>query len=132
MLSTKEQLIQHLSDKMTNRDIAKIYDITFQKAIQLIKKYKINPNELRKVNKYIVYEHWFNNEIVYNGSGVWYGCRRIYNKRNSIHRQLMQDNNIDYKIVGELDKREIAREFKVRLIKKYKQLGQARLNKQVN
>lgn len=117
---------------MTNQDIAKIYDITFQKVIQLIKKYKIDPNELRKVNKYIVYEHWLNNEIVYVGSGVWYRCRRIYNRRNSVHRQLMQDNNIEYKIVGEFDKREVARDFEVRLIKKYKQLGQAKFNKQVN
>ncbi|HDR7385748.1 hypothetical protein COL48_08755 [Bacillus toyonensis] len=132
MLPTKEQLIQHLSDKMTNQDIAKIYDITFQKVIQLIKKYKIDPNELRKVNKFIVYEHWLNNEVVYVGSGVWYRCRRIYNRRNSVHRQLMQENNIDYKIVGEFDKREIAREFEVRLIKNYKQLGQAKFNKQVN
>lgn len=23
------------------------------------------PNELRKVDKYIVYEHWLNNEVVY-------------------------------------------------------------------
>ncbi|ATI51064.1 hypothetical protein CPZ32_12190 [Bacillus cereus] len=132
MLLTKEQLIQHLSDKMTNQDIAKIYDITFQKVIQLIKKYKINPNELRKVNKYTVYEHWLNNEVVYVGSGVWYRCRRIYNRRNSVHRQLMQDGNIDYKIVGEFDKEEEARDFEVRLIKKYKQLGQAKFNKQVN
>ena len=53
MLPTKEQLIQHLSDKMTNQDIAKMYGTTFQKIIQLIKEYGINPNELRKVNKYI-------------------------------------------------------------------------------
>ncbi|EJR98191.1 hypothetical protein [Bacillus mycoides] len=132
MLPTKEQLIQYLSNKMTNQDIAKIYDITFQKVIQLIKKYKVDPNELRKVNKFIVYEHWLNNEVVYVGSGVWYRCRRIYNRRNSVHRQLMQDNNIDYKIVGEFDKKEEAREFEVRLIRKYKQLGQAKFNKQVN
>ncbi|HDX9625809.1 TPA: hypothetical protein ROY26_004956 [Bacillus anthracis] len=132
MLPTKEELIRHLSDKMTNQDIAKIYDITFQKVIQLIKKYKINPNELRKVNKCTVYEHWLNNEVVYVGSGVWYRCRRIYNRRNSVHRQLMQDGNIDYKIVGEFDKKEEARDFEVRLIKKYKQLGQAKFNKQVN
>lgn len=132
MLPTKEHLIQHLSDKMTNQDIAKIYDITFQKVIQLIKKYKINPNELRKVNKYTVYEHWLNNEVVYVGSGVWYRCRRIYNRRNSVHRQLMQDGNIDYKLVGEFDKVEEARDFEVRLIKEYKQLGQAKFNKQVN
>lgn len=57
MFPTKEQLIQHLSDKMNNQDIAKIYGTTFQKVIQLIKKYKINPNEIRKMNKYTVYEH---------------------------------------------------------------------------
>ena len=132
LLPAKEQLIQYLSNKMTNQDIAKIYDITFQKVIQLIKKYKIDPNELRKVNKYIVYEHWLNSEVVYVGSGVWYRCRRIYNRRNSVHRQLMQGGNINYKIVGEFDKREIARDFEIRLIRKYKQLGQAKLNKQVN
>ncbi|MGH0797642.1 hypothetical protein CN374_16155 [Bacillus cereus] len=132
MLPTKEQLIQHLSDKMTNQDIAKVYDITFQKVIQFIKKYKINPNELRKVNKYIVYEHWLNNEVVCVGSGIWYRCRRYSNRRNSIHRQLMQDGNINYKIVDEFDRMEEAREFEVRLIRKYKQLGQAKFNKQVN
>ena len=43
----------------------------------------------------------------------------------------MQDNNIEYKIVGEFEKK-VARDFEVRLIKKYKQLGQAKFNKQVN
>jgi uncharacterized protein (DUF433 family) len=132
LLPTKEQLIQHLSDKMTNQDIAKIYGITFQKIIQLIKKYGINPNELRKVNKYIVYEHWLNGEVVYVGSGVWYRCRRYSNRRNSEHRQLMKDGNIDYKIVCEFDKVEEARRYEAQLIKKYKQLGQAKFNKQIN
>ncbi|MFV5897066.1 MULTISPECIES: hypothetical protein [unclassified Bacillus cereus group] len=132
MLPTKEQLIQHLFDKMTNQDIAEIYGISFQKVIQLIKKNKMNLDELRKVYKYIVYEHWFDNEAVYVGSGVWYRCRRYTNIRNSEHRQLMQDGNIDYKIVGEFDKEEEARDFEVRLIKKYKQLGLAKFNKQVN
>ncbi|WP_144505914.1 hypothetical protein [Bacillus mycoides] len=132
MLPTKEQLIQYLYDKMTNQDIAKIYDITFQKVIQLIKKYKLNPDELRKVNKFIVYEHWLNNEVVYVGSGVWYRCRRYTNRRNSNHRQLMQDGNINYEIVGEFDREEEARDFEVRLIKKYKKLGQVKFNKQVN
>jgi hypothetical protein len=50
MLPTKEKLIQHLSDKMTDQDIANIYETTFQKIIQLIKKNKLNPNELRKVD----------------------------------------------------------------------------------
>lgn len=34
---------------MTIQDIAEIYGTTFQKVIQLIKKYKLNTNELRKV-----------------------------------------------------------------------------------
>ncbi|WP_257207763.1 hypothetical protein [Bacillus toyonensis] len=78
MLPTKEQLTQHLSDKMTKQDIEKIYEITYQKVIQHTKRYKLNPNELRQVNKFIVYEHWLNNEVVYVGCGVWYRCRRIY------------------------------------------------------
>ncbi|MFB7121433.1 hypothetical protein ACFU39_23435 [Bacillus tropicus] len=44
----------------------------------------------------------------------------------------MKDGNIDYKIVGIFDKEEEARDFELRLIKKYKQLGQAKFNKQVN
>lgn len=60
MLPTKEQLAHHLSEKMTNQDIANIYGTTFWKIIQLIKKYGLNPKELRKVEKYIVYEHWLN------------------------------------------------------------------------
>ncbi|MGG1149694.1 hypothetical protein [Bacillus wiedmannii] len=43
----------------------------------------------------------------------------------------MQDGNIDYKIVGEFDKEKEARDFEIRLIKKYRQLGQAKFNKQV-
>ncbi|ARK29055.1 hypothetical protein BkAM31D_03875 [Halalkalibacter krulwichiae] len=31
MYPTKQQLIEHLSDKMTNQDIANIYDLSFQK-----------------------------------------------------------------------------------------------------
>ncbi|MET3321694.1 UNVERIFIED_ORG: DNA-directed RNA polymerase specialized sigma subunit [Peribacillus simplex] len=34
MLPTREQLILHLSDKMTNQDIANIYGTSFQKVIQ--------------------------------------------------------------------------------------------------
>ncbi|MFJ7684335.1 hypothetical protein [Peribacillus butanolivorans] len=71
MLPTKEQLIQHLSDKMTNQDIANIYGTTFQKIIQLIKKHDLNPKELRKINKFVVYEHVLNGMVVYVGSGVW-------------------------------------------------------------
>ncbi|MGZ9815651.1 hypothetical protein ACXM0N_06935 [Peribacillus simplex] len=63
MLPTKEQLIQHLTDKMTNKDIAIIYETTFQKIIQLIKKNDLNPIELRKVNRFIVYEHWYNGKV---------------------------------------------------------------------
>lgn len=33
MLPTKEQLIEHLTDKMTNQNIAEIYGFTFQKVI---------------------------------------------------------------------------------------------------
>lgn len=76
------QLIQHLSDKMTNQDIENIYDTTFQKIIQLTKKHKLNQKELRKVDKHIVYEHWCNEEVVYVGSGVWYCCKRYTNRGN--------------------------------------------------
>ncbi|MDA1958189.1 hypothetical protein [Bacillus cereus group sp. BcHK114] len=131
-LPNKNQLIEHLSEKMTNQDIASVYGTTFQKIIQLIKKHNLNPNELRKVNKFIVYEHWLNNEAVYVGSGVWYRCRRYTNRRNLVHRKFMKDGNIEYKIIGEFDRLEEAKEFEVRLIRKYKQLGQAKFNKQVN
>ncbi len=132
MLPTKEQLIQHLFDKMTNQDIAKIYGTTFQKIIQLIKEYELNPNELRKVDNQIVYEYWLNGEVVYVGSGVWYRCRRYTNRRNLEYRQLMKEGKIEYKNVGEFDKVEEARQFETYLIKKYKQLGQAKFNKQTN
>lgn len=114
---------------MTNQDIAKIYGTTFQKIIQLIKKYDLNSNELRQVNKYIVYEHWFNGEIYYIGSGVWYRCRRYTNRRNSEHRQLMHNGILTYKIVAEFEKEEDARHYEHQLIKKYKKLGQAIFNK---
>lgn len=132
MLPTKEQLIQHLFDKMTNQDIAKIYGTTFQKIIQLIKEYELNPNELRKVDNQIVYEYWLNGEVVYVGSGVWYRCRRYTNRRNLEYRQLMKEGKIEYKNVGEFDKVEEARQFETYLIKKYKQLGQVKFNKQTN
>ncbi|WP_273123943.1 hypothetical protein [Bacillus weihaiensis] len=117
---------------MTNQDIAKIYGASYQKIIQLIKRYELNPNELRKVDKQIVYEHWFNEEVVYVGSGVWYRCSRYTNRRNLEHRQLMKEGKIEYKIVGEFDKLDEARRFEIQLIKKYKQLGQAKFNKQTN
>lgn len=81
MLPTKKQLIVHLSEKMTNQDIAKIYGTTFQKIIQ----------------------NWLNNEVVYVGSGAWYRCRRYTNRRNSEHRQLMPGGKLMYKFVGEFD-----------------------------
>ncbi|WP_254119016.1 hypothetical protein [Bacillus sp. FJAT-29790] len=117
VLPNKKQLVQHLSDKMTNQDIAKIYGTTFQKIIQLIKKYHINPNELRKVNNYIVYEHWNKGEVVYVGSGVWYRCRRYTNRRNSEHRRLMQEGKILYKILAEFEIEEEARQYEANLIK---------------
>lgn len=129
MLPRKEELIEHLSNKMTNQDIARIYGTTFQKIIQLIKKHDLNPNELRRVNKYTVYLHLLNNQVVYVGSGVWYRCRRYTNRRNSEHKQLMKDGKIEYKFVGEFDREEDARRFEKELIKKYKKLGQAKFNK---
>ncbi|MEB4859756.1 hypothetical protein [Priestia megaterium] len=129
MLPTKEELIEHLINKMTNQDIAKIYGVTFQKIIQIIKQYNLNPNELRKVNKYTVYFHLLNGEVVYVGSGVWYRCRRYSNRRNSEHKQLMQDGKIEYKFVGEFDREEDARNYEMELITKYKNLGKAKFNK---
>jgi hypothetical protein len=32
MLPTKEELVEHLSNKMTNQDIAKIYGLSFSKS----------------------------------------------------------------------------------------------------
>ncbi|WHY87577.1 hypothetical protein QNH39_07035 [Neobacillus novalis] len=132
VLPNKKQLVQHLSDKMTNQDIANIYGTSFQKIIQLIKKYQINSNELRKVNNYIVYEHWNKGEVVYVGSGVWYRCRRYTNRRNSEHRRLMQEGKLLYKIVAEFSIEEEARQYEANLIKKYKQIGQAKFNKQTS
>ncbi|MED4023647.1 hypothetical protein [Priestia aryabhattai] len=129
MLPTKKAIIEHLSNKMTNQDIARMYGTTFQKIIQLIKKYNLNPNELRRVNKYTVYLHLLNNKVVYVGSGVWYRCRRYSNRRNSEHKQLMQSGKIEYKFVGEFDREEDARTYEMELIKKYKELGQAKFNK---
>lgn len=116
---------------MTNQDIAKMYGTTFQKIIQLIKEYGINPNELRKVNKYIVYEHWLDGEVVYVGSGVWYRCRRYTNRRNLEHKKLMQEGKITYKIVAEFDTKEEARQYEAELIRKYKKQGLCRFNKKM-
>jgi hypothetical protein len=126
---TKEKLIQHLSNKMTNQDIAKIYGTSFQKIIQLVKKYDLNPSELRKVDQFIVYEHWLDDEVVYVGSGVWYRCRRYTNRRNSEHRQLMRDGKLHYKIVSEFAIEEEARKYESELIQKYKKINQAKFNK---
>ena len=132
MEPTKEQLIQYLSDKMTNQDIAKIYGTSFQKIIQLIKKYDLNQNKLRKVDNYIVYEHWLDGEVLYVGSGVWYRCRRFTNRRNSVHRKLMEEGKIEYKIVAEFEIEEDAREYEIQLINKYKELDQAMFNKRTH
>ncbi|MEW4231516.1 hypothetical protein [Priestia megaterium] len=129
MLPTKEKIIEHLSNKMTNQDIANIYGTTFQKIIQLIKKYELDPNQLRQVNKYTVYLHLLDDEVVYVGSGVWYRCRRYTNRRNTEHKQLMKESKIEYKFVGEFDREEDARSYEKELIKKYKKLGQAKFNK---
>ncbi|WHZ01173.1 hypothetical protein QNH48_19415 [Neobacillus sp. YX16] len=129
MLLTKEELEKHLLDKMTNQDIANIYEATFQKIIQLVKKYKLNPDELRKIDKFIVYEHWHDNEIVYVGSGVWYRCRRYTNRRNQGHRKLMEEGRLQYKIVAEFDTEDEARKYEAELIGRYKKIGQAKFNK---
>ncbi|MBU8908978.1 hypothetical protein [Desertibacillus haloalkaliphilus] len=131
MLPNKMQLIEHLSNKMTNQDIAKIYGTTFQKIIHIIKKYDLNPNELRKVNKYIVYEHWLNGEVVYVGSGVWYRCRRYTNRRNMEHVGLMKSGKLDYRFVGEYEKEEHARVHEIELIQRYRQIGQVKFNKKI-
>jgi len=126
---SKKQLIEYLSNRMTNQDIANIYGITFQKVIQLIKKYNLKPDELRKVNKYTVYLHLLNGEVVYVGSGVWYRCRRHTNRRNSEHKKLMEGGKLEYKFVGEFDQEEDARNYEMELILTYKNLGQAKFNK---
>ncbi|MBN8211087.1 hypothetical protein JI666_20335 [Bacillus sp. NTK071] len=132
MLPTKEQLIKHLSDKMTNQDIALIYKISFQKVIQLIKQNNIDSDELRKINQYIVYEHWFNEKVIYIGSGKWYRCRRHSNRRNSTHKSLMKEGKINFKIVAEFNEEKKARSLEKDLIRRYKEIGQANFNKQVN
>ncbi|RXY99175.1 hypothetical protein [Fictibacillus sp. S7] len=129
MFPTKDELIQHLIDKMTNQDIAKIYGTSFQKIIQLIIRFKLDPAAYRKAEKFVVYERWLGEEVVYVGSGVWYWCRRYTKRRNSEHRQLMQDGKLMYKFVGEFDKEEDARKFEAELIQKYKKQGLCKLNK---
>lgn len=129
MYPTKEELEVMLTEKMTNKDIADVYGLTFQKVIQLIKKYKLKPDELRKVNNFIVYEHWLDNKVVYVGSGVWYRMRRYTNRRNLEHRRLMREGKIRYRVVCEFENEKAAREYESILIKKYKSIGQAKFNK---
>lgn len=131
MYPTKTELLHYLSLKMRNQDIAKEYGIHFQKVIQLIKKNQLNPNELRKTDKFIVYEHRYKNKVVYVGSGLWYRCRRHSNRRNLEHRRLMEEGEIQYVIVDEFDTREEARQQEVILIRKYKKVGEAKFNKHV-
>jgi hypothetical protein len=128
MLPNQEKLEQHLLDKMTNQDIAKIYGTSFQKIQQLIKKYKLNQNELRKIDKFIVYEHWLEREVLYVGSGVWHRCRRYKNRRNTQHRMMMEEGKIQYKIVAEFDDKDEARKYEATIIKRYKEIGQAKFN----
>jgi hypothetical protein len=132
MLPTKDELEQHLINKMTNQDIANLYGVSFQKIIQLIKNHNLNPDELRKVHNFIVCEHLLNNEVVYIGSGVWYRCRRHTNRRNSEHKQLMKDGKLSFKIVAEFDKEEEARELESELIRKYKRKSEAKFNKKLS
>ena len=132
MYPTKKELIHYLSDKMTNQDIARMYGTSYQKIIQLIKKHRLNPNKLRKVDKYIVYEHWYEGEVVYVGSGVWYRCRRYTNRRNSDHVSLMKSGKIIYRFVGEYDNVKDARNHEAKLIQEYKTKGQAIFNKKIS
>ncbi|MGE6260712.1 hypothetical protein ACQKCU_23015 [Heyndrickxia sporothermodurans] len=129
MLPNKEELKQHLLDKMTNQDIAEIYGTTFQKIIGLTKQYRLNQDELRQTDKYIVYEHLLNDKVIYVGSGVWYRCRRYTNRRNLEHKKLMKEGKIQYKIVSEFKIEEDARKHESELIKQYKKLNQAKFNK---
>ncbi|MFA1710515.1 hypothetical protein ACDX66_02250 [Peribacillus frigoritolerans] len=131
MLPTKEQLIQHLTDKMTNQDIANIYGTSFQKIIHLIKQNGINPNELRKENTQIVYEHELNGVVVYIGSGVWYRCRRYTNRGNLEHKKLMQEGKLTYKFLAEFETEKEARQYEAKLIRKYKKQGLCRFNKRM-
>lgn len=132
MLPTKEKLIEHLTDKMTNQDIAEIYGITFQKVIQLIKKYNLNQKELRKVEKQIVYEHWYEGHVCYVGSGSWSRMRRSSTRRNLDHKKLMEDRLIEYKVVKEFDTKEEARDYENKLIIRYRSLGQCEFNLKYN
>jgi hypothetical protein len=100
----------------------------FSKIQQLIKKYKLNQNELRKIDKFIVYEHWLEREVLYVGSGVWHRCRRYKNRRNTQHRMMMEEGKIQYKIVAEFDDKDEARKYEATIIKRYKEIGQAKFN----
>src|SRR5690606_41347775 len=103
MLPTKEELKQLLRDKMTNQDIASIYGVTFQKMIQLVKKYELDANKLRRIDKQIVYEHRCDGQVDYVGRGTWYRMRRSSARRRIEHKQLMEQGLIEYKIQAEYD-----------------------------
>ena len=128
MLPTQENIKELLVQKYTDKQIAQTYNLHFQKISALIQLYGINPNILRKTDKFIVYEHIHNCKIIYVGSGYWYRCRKYTNRRNSIHRQLMASGKVEYRIVGEYDTRDEARKVEIELIQKYKKIGQAFFN----
>ncbi|WP_214710125.1 MULTISPECIES: hypothetical protein [unclassified Exiguobacterium] len=131
MFPSKESLEQYLKEKMTNEDIAKIYGLSFQKVIGLIKKYQLDPNELRQTDQYIVYLHREDGEVVYVGSGVWYRMRRYTNRRNVDHRKMMQSGDLEYEIVAEYSERRDALIHEQRLIHYYKNKNLARFNKYI-
>ncbi|WP_232225594.1 hypothetical protein [Oceanobacillus manasiensis] len=114
-------------DKMTNQDIAEIYGVKYQKIQQLIRKHKLNTNELRKVDKQIVYEHWYKGKVVYVGSGKW-NRMTSSSRRNLEHKKLMQDGLIKYKIVKEFNDVQYVREYENKLITRYRSLGKADFN----
>lgn len=128
MLPTKEELINHLKDKMTNEDIARLYNTSFQKIIALIHKYELNADEIRETEKYIVYAHIYEGKVIYIGSGVWYRCRRYSNRRNSYHKELMRDGKIKYMILASFKDRDEAYKLEGKLIELFKSIGQADLN----
>ncbi|WEG12241.1 hypothetical protein PU629_19305 [Pullulanibacillus sp. KACC 23026] len=131
MLPTKKQLVKHLSGKMTNQEIAKIYGVPFQKITDLIKQYNFDADKLRRTNMYTVYEHLLDGDVVYVGSGLWYRCRRSSNRRNLEHKALMEQGKLDYIFVAEYEKEEDARRHEIELIKKYKVMGLAKFNKKI-
>lgn len=113
---------------MTNQDIASQHGVTFQKVQQLIKTNGLNANELRRVDKYIVYLHLIDGEVVYVGSGKWYRMRRSSTRRNLEHKSLMEKRKLQYKVVAEFDVLKEARLYEEKLILRYRSLGQAKYN----